>query len=83
MEVRADCIHCGEPVDDSDVDHWKTCPAHPANEEIAKLKTILAALLDRVQILGVDMSGNHSYIFRRGRETAEAIQAARDILERG
>ena len=34
-----DCIHCFEPVQNRDVDHWKTCKKHPANKQIEAMKT--------------------------------------------
>lgn len=37
------CLHCGEPVSDLDVDHWRKCPKHPANAEIASLRKVVEA----------------------------------------
>lgn len=41
--TQGDCIHCGALVSNDDVDHWKTCPSHPANAEIYRLHAAIAA----------------------------------------
>jgi hypothetical protein len=39
----AECIHCGAilKADDSDLEHWRTCPKHPARAEVERLRTAL------------------------------------------
>lgn len=41
---NGNCIHCGELVSDLDVDHWRKCPKHPANAEIARLRKVVEAV---------------------------------------
>lgn len=54
---NGNCIHCGEPVSDLDVDHWRKCPKHPANAEISALREEiknLNHLLDKARVLRGD-----------------------------
>lgn len=44
--IEGDCIHCGRAVTNDDAGHWKDCPSHPANAEIARLRAALQKAVD-------------------------------------
>ena len=42
FENNSECVHCGAvvPIADEDVNHWRTCPSHPARVEVERLKVL-------------------------------------------
>jgi hypothetical protein len=40
---NSECVHCGAPLrsDETDREHWKVCPEHPARQEIMRLQAAI------------------------------------------